>query len=126
MIAAFGSCLAAAIVSTDMIKRRQIPALWVGVYGVGMAVSSAGNYSDGPRADIVAALALVAAASVSVGQDYVHTHVAGFVVAAHACCAVEHMSYDNRLAALWATVALDSFAALIVLYGRWKATKKEV
>lgn len=126
MIAAFGTCLAAAIVSVDTMKRRQIPALWVGVYGVGMAVSSAGNYSGGPRADIGAALALIAAVSVSVGQDYMHTHVAGFIVAAHACCTVEHMSYDDRLGALWATLVLDSFAALIVLYGRWKATKKEV
>ena len=124
MIGVFSSCVASSVVSFDILLRQRFPALPICVYWVGAVAATAGGASNGPRAYVSAAVAIIMAFAVSVGQAAVHKSVQALIVFVHACCTLEHMSYDSRYDAFAAVLAIDACAALIMLYGKWRATKK--
>ena len=124
MIEALGSCVATAIISCDAWARQVLPALWLLVYGCGVILAASEQVDDTPRAFVVAALSVVCAATVSVGQERAHRHIAVFVFIAHATCTFEHLLYDGRAATLVAVGTIDVLAFAIVLYSRWAHMRK--
>ena len=125
MIGVFASCVASSVVSWDIVSHQRFPALPICVYWVGAVAATVGGASNGPRAYVSAAVAVIMALAVSVGRVAVHKSVQALIVFVHACCTLEHMSYDARYEAFAAVFAIDTCAALIVLYGKWRAAKKE-
>ena len=125
MIGVFASCVASSVVSWDILLHQRFPALSLCIYWIGAVVATVNGASNGPRAYVSAAVAIIMALAVSVGQAAVHKSVQALIVFVHACCTLEHMSYDSRYNTFTAVLAIDTCAALIVLYGKWRAAKKD-
>jgi hypothetical protein len=118
------SCVVVAIVSWHIVAERAFPAAWTALYALSVLIGAAGDYSVGVRNYIAAFTGIAAAFSITFARQFVHPHVAFFLVATHAIISLEHLVFDNRINAAIAVCGVDAFTLLSVAYHKVSLDKK--